>query len=491
MTLEPPEQTDLARNLGWSVIAQGCTVSLSFFGAVVLARLLTPADYGLVAAAAPVIGVGQHLKGFGFATVIVQARKIDKPQIDMLFWASLAVSVVLAGVIAALAPALARLLDDRRLASVLPIAALSIVAAALAAQPTAILLRNLRFRTVAIRNVVSVGIATIVSVVIAAWTGSYWALIVGMVLTPVINFSISAGVAGWWPGLPRRGGSVAAMVKFGMNVWSANLFNFASRNADNLIVAYATNPRELGIYDRAYRLLLYPIHQAVLPLGQVMIPTLSRSLDKPEHYARLYWRAIAGLLLVCQPGMVIATVFPKTVIGLLLGPAWLAGAAIFGWCGIAGMFQIFLITTQWLLTSQGRGRELMWVTLTTSAIALASFVLGVQWGSLGLIIAYVLGQGLICLPLTLWAVGRAGPVRYADFARRLTPHLVALGFALAIATFSRMTFGSPRWPMLIAVSLLAYASYATVLLIMAGSRELVKEALDRVIDSAGRRLHRA
>ena len=105
MTLEPPEQTDLARNLGWSVIAQGCTVSLSFFGAVVLARLLTPADYGLVAAAAPVIGVGQHLKGFGFATVIVQARKIDKPQIDMLFWASLAVSVVLAGVIAALAPA--------------------------------------------------------------------------------------------------------------------------------------------------------------------------------------------------------------------------------------------------------------------------------------------------------------------------------------------------------------------------------------------------
>lgn len=471
---DSPSRVSAARNLGWSVIAQAWTLIVTIASAMALARLLTPADYGVIAASAPVIGIAHQLQAMGFSTAIIQAAEIDKRQLNALFWTSFAISLVLATAVACSAPVVAHLLGDARLRPVLTIAAVAIVALALAAQPSAILSRNLRFRALAMRDIVSVTIATTVSVGIAVATHSYWALVAGMVLGPVLNFILSAILARWVPCMPTRGAKAGAMLHFGFRVWSANLFNFTSRNADNLIVAYAAGPRQLGIYDRAYRLLLYPINHAVIPLGQVMIPTLSRSLDQADRYRVHYWRAVGVLLLLCQPALAIAVVWPATVMGLLLGPGWLQGAPIFGWFAAAGLFQLFQSTTNWLLTSQGRGRTLMHVMLVTSVVALTSFMLGIQWGIRGVAIAYVVGQGLLSLPFTLWAVGRDGPVRHGDFRVRLLPHVSALALVLGMVLLTRAQFGLPRWPLLLTVTVMAYGIYGLVLMTMAGSRDLAQ-----------------
>lgn len=471
-----------AYNFGWSAIAQVWSLLLSMISAMALARLLTPADFGVLAVAAPVMGIAHQLQVLGFSSAIIQAREIDKRQLDTLFWTSLSLSLLLALTIGLTAPLVARLLHDSRLRAVLVVAAVSILAMALTAQPTAILARNLRFRAIALRNIVSTTLGTLAALAVAVATHSYWALIVGMVLVPVVNFAGSASLARWRPGLPRFGANAGAIQKFGLTVWAANLFNVTSRNADNLIVSYATSPRELGIYDRAYRLLLYPINQAVFPLGQVLIPTLSRCIDDPPRYRKLYWRAVAILLQLIQPALAIAIVFPATVIGLLLGPAWLDGAALFGWFGAAGLFQIFSSTTSWLLVSQGRGRDLLRIGLASSVVALASFTLGIFWGIRGVAICYVLGQGLLCLPYSLWEVGRVGPILHRELLARLVPHCAALAATLALILASRLAFGSPRWLMLIAVSASAYLCYGGVLLAVAGPGDLLRGLFFRLVD---------
>ncbi len=461
------------RNAGWMAASQGWSLLLSITSAMVLARLLTPEDFGILAMAAPLIGFAHQVQAMGFTSSIIQAPRLDKRQLDAPFWLSFGVSLLMTSLVIIAAPLISRLLHDPRLSAVLIVCALSIIVTTLAAQPTAILSRNLRFRAIAKRNIAATTIATLVSIGIAAATHSYWALVVSMILVPLINFVASASLVRWRPGLPRRNSGAGAMIGFGLNLSGANLLNFASRNADNLIIAYATSPQQLGIYDRAYRMLLYPINQALLPLGEVLIPTLSRSIDDPASYRRHYWRAVLLLLFLCLPGLVVAVIFPETVIGMLLGPRWLEGAPLFGWFAAAGLFQIYLGTTNWLLISQGRGGDYLRVMLFGSVVALASFLVGIGWGIRGVAVAYVLGQAIICLPFQLWIVGREGHIRLREIALRLVPHCAALALVSFMLAACRWQFGTPGLAMLIAEVVAAYTAYGLVLVLSPAYRQLM------------------
>ncbi len=460
----------MAASQGWNLI-------LSISSAMVLARLLTPDDFGLFAVASPLMVFAHQIQDMGLTSAIIQARTLNKRQLDALFWLALGVSLVLTMLVVSAAPLIARLLHDTRLSAILAVCSLSIVATTLAAQPSALLSRDLRFRVIALRNMAATALATAASIAIAATTHSYWALAVSMILVPLFNFAASVRPARWHPGIPRRGAGTEALIGFGFHLSGANLLNFASRNADNLIIAYATSPRELGIYDRAYRILLYPINQALQPLGQVMIPMLSRCLDKPDRFRSQYWSAVILIHVLCLPGLVIAMIFPETVIGMLLGPRWLEGASLFGWFAGAGLFQIYLGTTSWLLISQGRGREYLYVGLLTSGVALVSFLIGIGWGIRGVALAYVLGQAIVCLPFQLWIVGRSGHVQHREMALRLLPHGCALGLACTLIATFRWQLGSPHMAALIAETVAAYATYATTIFVFSSNRLLILEAI--------------
>jgi PST family polysaccharide transporter len=148
---------------------------------------------------------------------------------------------------------------------------------------------------------------------------------------------------------------------------------------------------------------------------------------------------------------------------------------MFAWFGVAGLFQIFLGTTNWLLMSQGRGHEYMRVMLFTSIVALLSFLAGRYWGARGIATAYVLGQGLVCLPWQLWVVGRTSHVRHRELFERLAPHLAALTIVIALVMFSRWQFGSPGWLLLSANVIAAYSAYAIVLFINARLCEKLRQ----------------
>jgi polysaccharide transporter, PST family len=481
-------RVSLARNFGWSALAQAWSVALSFVSAVVLARLLAPTDYAVLAIITPIIGVAQNLQALGFGNAIVQTHKISKPQLDALFAISFAVSLVLVITISLLAQSVAKVMHDPRIAPVLLVATASIVAMALAAQPAALLSRAMRFKAIALRNMISTTAGFLAAIATAIMTRSYWALIVSMITIPSLNFILSMNLVNWRPGIPRKGSEAGQLVRFGFNLWAANLSNFATRNADNLIVGHFSSTRDLGLYDRSYRVLLFPLGQAVLPLGQVLIPIMSRSLDDSARYREYYWRSILLLLFTCLPGLTLCVINPATIFGLLLGEAWLDGAPMFGWFASAGLFQIFLTTTSWLFISQGRGREFRQVSLSSSLVALASFLIGVRWGILGVAQAYVIGQALIVLPLTLWFAGRTGPVDYRNLAVGLLPHGLAITASLIFVWLLHYAFGRPLWPLLLLTGIGAYLAYAAMLLIMPSSRRLVFGIGKRLLGAVQREL---
>lgn len=468
-----PAPATLSRNIGWFAVSQAWSLVLSIVSAVTLARLLLPNDYAIAALVVPVIGAAQMVQSLGMASAIIQARAITKQQLDTLFWLGMALALGLTTLVALAGPVLARWLIGLDLGREFGFASLAILAGALASQPNALLMRSLRFRAIALRNMLATGLAVLVTVAIAARWHSHWALLISLVLVPLIQFVTSAGVIRWRPGLPQRVAGLEPIMHFGLRVWATNCLKFISGNSDNLIVAGATTPHELGIYDRSYRVLLYPLTQAVNPLGQVLIPTLTREVDDPLRYTMHYRHALAVLLLACLPGLAVMAIFPRTLIGLLLGPTWLEGSRLFAWFALAAVFEIVLATLGWLLTSQGRGPDVLRAGLVNSGVALASFAIGIVWGIAGVAIAFALGRALLCLPFMVWLTGRAGPIRHRSLLTGLAPHALALAAALVVVWVYRLAFGSPLWPSLIANGIAAYLAYVAVLLAVPSSRELL------------------
>ncbi len=480
--------TSFARGVSWSAISQIWSFALSLVSAVILSRLLLPSDYAVLAVVAPVVGIAQNLQALGFGHAIIQAQEISKQQLDALFASSFVLSLLLAFVVIVCAPLVADFAEDPRISSAMIVASISIIALALVWQPSTLLARRHHFRAIAIRNIGSSTLGALATIGVAFYTRSYWALIVGMLLIPSLNFAFSVKLAHWRPGMPKRTSGYEKMLRFSFTMWVTNQFNFVSRNADNLIVAHATSVHELGIYDRSYRVLLYPIGQAVLPLGQVLIPTLSRNLDDPIRYRDYYWRAMILLLVACSPGLALVVIYPATIMGILLGPEWLEGSELFRWFAAAGIFQTYLTTTRWLFISQARGRDLMYSGLISSVVALGSFLIGIRWGIEGVALAYLISQVFITTPITLWFAGRTGAVDYANLCSGTIPHALGIFVVLSLLWLLKVAFGHPLWPQLLMIGFGAYLTYAVALFAWPSSRRLIREMASRVLAAFGQAL---
>lgn len=225
------------------------------------------------------------------------------------------------------------------------------------------------------------------------------------------------------------------MIGFGSGVSGFNLANYLSRNADKLLIGKFFGDNALGLYDRAYRLLLFPLSQIHAPIGRVMIPMLSRSLSDPHRYKRAYMECVSILLLATQPAILFATIYSEDVFRILLGDRWLDSALIFAWLGIAGLQQVMTSTIGWLYISQGRGGGFFQIGVFGAVTTVTAFVAGLPWGPVGVAAAYSISDYLVRLPVIWAAAGRAGPVTTRDLYSMAMPHALSTALA-AVALLS-------------------------------------------------------
>jgi PST family polysaccharide transporter len=177
---------------------------------------------------------------------------------------------------------------------------------------------------------------------------------------------------------------------------------------------------QLGLYDRAYKLLLMPLNQVANPLSKVMIPALSRMLDEPDRYRSAYLRVLTLSLLLVLPGVAAATAMADLLIPFALGAHWAGSAPIFMALGFAGLLQPLNNPAGWLFISQGRSTEFMYWGFATALFAVVAFVLGLPYGALGVAIAYAISEYLKTPVLWLY-IGRLGAVRARDVALACGP----------------------------------------------------------------------
>ncbi len=482
-----PPAGSLRRSVGRgalaTALAQAAQVATQVASVLILSRLLAPEDFGIVAMCAPVVALLAMLQDFGLVQATVQRKGLLRGEVNFLFWVSAAASLALA--LVALSPLVAAFYEEPRVGPLVAAMALPMALGGLGAQPSALLNRRMAFGRLAAISVAG-GLATLaVAVAWAWWRPSFWALFAGSLAGSLLTAAMAWAFAGWRPGRPRRVEGGRALLGFGAGLTGFNFANFFARNLDNVLIGRVWGEAQLGFYDRAYKLLLFPLSQVANPLARVMVPALSRLLDEPERYRHAFLRVLNLSLLLCLPGVAFATATADTLIPLVLGERWRPSAPIFAALGFAGLMQPLNNPAGWLFISQGRSTDFMWWGLATAGFAIAAFAAGLPWGALGVAMAYAASE-YVKTPV-LWAVvGRKGPVRPGDTLRACGPAVLAAHVALLAVALAQPRLAPHGFPGLLAAAALAYLAFAAALLPFQPGRDTLKDAGGLVIGPLSR-----
>jgi PST family polysaccharide transporter len=462
-----------ARNIVIAGTAQAWRLVTGFLLTVVTTRLLAPSDFGILAMAATATALIALLKDLGISQAIVQRDTISPGQINSLFWVSIAASILFAFLLGASARLIARFYAEPKVELLTIAFAALVLIGGPQAVPAAILNRNSHFKKLAIIDVASATTALAVGVTGALLWQSYWALYASAAAATIVS-----GVGIWVssrykPGMPRFDANTAQMLRFGSHISGFNLVNYLSRNCDNILIGRFQGIDQLGLYDRAYRLLLFPITQLHGPVGQVLVPLLSRLQADPNRYRSTYVEAVSLIMIAAQPGILFAIICAPQLFELLLGDRWIAAAPIFQWLGIVALHQVMTSTMGWLFLSQGRGSDFFRIGSYAAVVTVASFVIGLPWGAVGVAASYTVANYVVLLPLTWVSTGRRGAVSCGDLVRLATPHVVATlatAAMLVVSVYNFQPIGLPRMAGFIA---LAYFIYLFVILLFDAKRELL------------------
>ena len=430
--------TRAVRGGALTIGTQGAKFVLNLLSTVVLARLIAPADHGLVFMVASVTGFIGLVKEFGLPTAAIQKAEVNHRLASTLFWLNALAGVGTTLLTAAIAPLLAWFYGERRLTMIAVVTGCCYLIDACGVQHDALLRRQMRFGRYALTEIVStvIGLAAAIAFALAGF--GYWALVLRqMTMSLVKTLTVWLGT-GWLPGPPARRTGARALLRAGSEMTGESLLLYLSRNLDNVLIGWRWGSRELGVYGRVYYLLLMPVRQIVWPLESVAIPLLSRLLDTPERYRSAYLRILEKIAMLTMPGAAIAIAVPDWVILTFLGPNWIEAGPILALLSIAALTEPLLNSTNWLFITQARTRELLHAGLVGSGLTIAAIIVGLPWRAAGVAMGIALSSLLLRTPILIAWVCRRGPVPSGAFYRSLVPGTVAAaGVFGALQLFGR------------------------------------------------------
>lgn len=457
---------------GAQIVKLGCQI----VSVIVLSRLLKPTDFGIVAMAAPVAGFVGLFLDLGLSQATVQKQRITHLEVNSLFWINMAVSVLLGAAMILVSPLAARFYGEPKVGPLVAAMSLQLVISGAGAQHYALVTRRMEFGRLAVLESIAALLGLGAAVAWALIEQTYWALFIGG-LTTVTVMTIGCWLGSrWLPGAPGWFSGAASMVSFGAGITGFNFANYFARNLDQILIGRQWGQQELGLYDRANRLLLFPLQQITNPIGRVMVPALSRMADDPERYRRAYLKVAPLLLLIALPGVAVAIAMSDVLIPLALGQRWQGAVTIFQALGFAGLMQPLNNPSGWLFISQGRSTDFMKWGMFGALTTAAAIITGLPYGAFGVALAYAVCEYLRT-PLLWLYIGRRGPVRARDVLHAALPFV--LGAHLAVGMLWAVKPHLPANPVvsLVLAGVLGYAVCSGMAALFPAGRATLGELL--------------
>lgn len=413
-----PSGPAAARGLrgGVAVAAGACASALiQFIGLTVLSRLLSPADFGLIAMVLVFVNLGNLVRDFGLPTAALQARTLSAQEKSNFFWLNVGVAALVAVVLALATPLIVIIYSEPQLYAVIPVMAAVVFIGGVGAQIQVNLARGMRYWLLVVSDLAAQAVGLVAAILAAQAGMGYWALVVQSVVAAILLLAIRWIGSGWLPGRFRRGHGVRGMVATGAHYGLAQILSFAQSNVDTVVLGVLYPATQVGYYSRAYQLLSAPAVRLVDPLTQVVIPTLNArrlSGGDPDALLSRVQFAVGGITIMAFS---VAGGAAPALVPLLFGKQWNESVLVFQILAVGGSVWILNHISYWAFLSHQKSRELLRYNLVSKPLGVLFIVVGAQFGIVGAAFGYALSMAA-SWPLNLVWLRRSANFPSRSFA---------------------------------------------------------------------------
>ncbi|HEY0060980.1 MAG TPA: MOP flippase family protein [Telluria sp.] len=388
-------EADVVTGIKWTSVSTFGRRILSLLVNIILARLLLPEDFGLVAMAAVVLGFIDIFKDLGTGAALIQRKEVSDDLFSSIFWFNVGFGVMATAVTIACAPLVAAFYKEPRVTPVLMAMSVSFLLSALTIVHNGLMQRQMRFVTLAKIEVAAAAVSYTVGIGGALLGHGVWSLVYQVVANSAVFLVLIWWVSSWRPRFMFHWGEVRSVMSYSLNLAVFNVFFYFAQNVDNFLIGRYLGSEALGYYDLAYKLMTFPMQAISAVFGKVMLPFYARAQEDLPRFRQAFMRSAEAIAFITFPLMLGLLATREPFVMTVFGPKWTPVITLLALFAPVAAIRSITTTTGSIFMAMGRADlQLQWGVFT-NLFVIAGLVIGLQWGIIGVAAGFTIATLLL------------------------------------------------------------------------------------------------
>ncbi|MDH7482325.1 MAG: MOP flippase family protein [Armatimonadota bacterium] len=417
------------RGIGWSVAGQAGNQVLAALTMIVLARLLSPREFGLLAMVVVITSFANIFAEMGLGSALVQKQDIRQEHLSSVFWLNVIAGLILTSAFIICSPLISNFYGEQILRPLTLLISANFAIGSLSIVQRTNFVKTLDFRRLFVADITAVVVSSVVAITMAYAGAGVWSLAAQSVVLTSVTAAMLWLMSAWRPSLIFRWNAIRDLLGFGANLLGTDVLNYWVRNIDYLLIGRFIGSNPLGIYKNAYQVMLFPLTNVSRVISRVMFPALSIIQNEKARVRNIYLQVTRTIALITFPMMAGLFVAVEPLVLAVFGAKWSGMIPLLRVFSIVGLMQSIGTLNGNLYLSQGRADLQFKVSLFVKATAVLGIVIGLRWGIMGVAIGYAVASLLNSYPAFYFA-GKLVNLSYWQLWRNL---FGVLGCSIAMA----------------------------------------------------------
>lgn len=416
----------LLSNAKWNSFSQLFKIGIQLINVVYLAKIIPPAEYGIMAMALVILNLGILLRDLGTSAAIIQRKDLTNSLINTIFWLNTFMGIGLAIVICIASPLIANIYNQPELLPVLIMLSITFPLSSCAAAHLALMERESLFKKISKIEISSAIVSVVFAVVLANNGYGVYSLVIQAIVLNLMSATQFWIASSWRPSFGKfiDNEEIKNIFGFSANLSLFNFINYFSRNTDSFIIGKFMSAAILGSYNLAYRIMLFPLQSLTFIVSRSLYPVLSQHQDNTEKLSKAYMNCVFVILFITAPLMSGIAIFSKPFILLVFGHQWFLTANILRWLAPTAIIQSVLSTTGSVFMAKGRTDTLMKLGIIGAILQVGAFLAGVNFDITVFAIFYLIANIINFFPVMFCLFKIIGESFYSFF-KKITPIIIS------------------------------------------------------------------
>ncbi|WP_158624851.1 lipopolysaccharide biosynthesis protein [Gynurincola endophyticus] len=381
------------RGIKWSLLDQISKQFVTILLSAILSRLILPNEFGILGMVTIAVGFLQILRDAGLGASVIFKKEITNTELNSIFWVNVILGTFCAAVLFMSADFLAAYYEEDILSGIVKVISVTFIIGGAGIVPEALIQKRLDFKSYFFRNLVVSILSGAVGIYFAYLNYGVWALVIQQIVMISLNTIVNFYIAKWKPALELNLNVLKPHLKYSLPLLGDNSLNYWVRNLDNLLIAKTLGATSLGLYNRAYSLMMLPIRQISATFTRVLFPSFSIIQDNHPLIWSQYGKLISVIATVTFPLMLLLGIYAHPIIRVLYGENWLGIVPIFQVLCALGALQAIGTLSGAIYNAIGKTALMFKIGLVVKTFLIISFLIGINLGGImGLVWAYLIAS---------------------------------------------------------------------------------------------------